>query len=136
MLTFLVFYNFLFSLRFHKLMYFIYYRENITGLPYETGLLQINLNLPIIHAWIHVLKHLEQIAYFFNARHAFIDSWPIQGLCGPKPNRSPEQKKREKDALKDAKQEFQDKASNPEGLNRHSDPKLRIPFRNCFGKKP
>ena len=99
-------------------MYSIYYRENITGLPYETGLLEINLNLPIIHAWIHVLKHLEQIAYFFNARHAYINEWPIQGLCGPKLKRSDEQKAREKKAFKDSKQEFQDKASDPEGLNR------------------
>ena len=87
-------------------------------MPYETGLLQINLNLPILHAWIHVLKHLEQCAYFYNARHAYINEWPIQGLCGPKPQRSPEQKKLEKQALDDAKQEVQDKASNPEGLNR------------------
>ena len=80
--------------------------------------MQINLNLSILHAWIHVLKHLEQCAYHYNARHAYINEWPIQGLCGPKPQRSPEQKKLEKKALEDAKQELQDKASNPEGLNR------------------
>ena len=80
--------------------------------------MQINLNLPILHAWIHVLKHLEQCAYFYNSRHAYINSWPIQGLCGPKPQRSPEQKKREKDAYDKEKQELQDRASNPEGLNR------------------
>ena len=76
------------------------------------------MNLPILHAWIHVLKHLEHCAYFFNARHAYINEWPIQGLCGPKPNRSKEQKIREKEAKEDAKQVFQDEASDPEGLNR------------------
>ena len=80
--------------------------------------MQINLNLPILHAWIHVLKHLEQCAYFYNSRYAYINEWPIQGLCGPKPKRSDEQKTREKEAKENAKQVFQDEASDPEGLNR------------------
>ena len=55
-------------------------REGLTGHPIETGELEIALNIPVLHAHIHSLGHFEHIAFYHNARHAFPNNTPIQGL--------------------------------------------------------
>ena len=56
-------------------------RMGITGIPMESGDLEINQNIPVIHGQLHVLKHLEHIGYTYNARHAFPDpNFPKQGM--------------------------------------------------------
>jgi len=79
-------------------------RLGLTGIPMESGDLDILANIPILHAYIHVLKHLENIAYTFNARHAFEDpSNPKQGMGSCK---SADEKK----AVEKAKFEFMNNA--------------------------
>ena len=79
-------------------------RQGITGIPMESGDLEINANLPILHAYIHVLKHFENIAYTYNARHIFEDpDNPKQGM-GSKKTQD------EKDAVLAAKYEFMNSA--------------------------
>ena len=70
----------------------------MTAHPMDKGELDINLNIPILHAWIHVLKHLENIGFFFLSRFAFPNIIPIQG-AGQKKNKK-EQKKRGKLKIK------------------------------------
>ena len=79
-------------------------RQGITGIPMESGDLEIHANLPILHAYIHVLKHFENIAYTFNARHKFEDpDNPKQGMGTTKTQD-------EKDAVAAAKIDFMNNA--------------------------
>ena len=79
-------------------------RFGITGLPMESGDLEIHANLPILHAYIHVLKHFENIAFTFNARHKFEDPQnPKQGMGTTKTAE-------ETEAVKAAKFEFMNNA--------------------------
>ena len=60
-------------------------RHGITGIPLESGELDIHNNIPVIHAYIHCLKHLEHIGFTYNARHAFEDpNNPKQGMGSSK----------------------------------------------------
>ena len=47
-------------------------RDGITGIPMESGELQINLNLPPVHYYLHVLSDLENTAFTFNARKGIL----------------------------------------------------------------
>lgn len=86
-------------------------RKGITGLSSETGILDIHNNLPIMHAYIHVLKHMEHIGYTFNARWAFEDPEnPKQGMGSKKDEV-------EKWAVKTSKDEFRKNAYDKDGLN-------------------
>ena len=79
-------------------------RQGITGIPTENGDLDIHNNLPILHAYIHVLKHLENIGYTLNARHKFEDPEnPKQGMGTKKT-------KDEKDAVEASKKQFMNNA--------------------------
>ena len=95
-------------------------REGMTAHPMESGELQINLNIPILHAWIHVLKHLENIGFFFNARFSFPNNTPIQGLGQRKQEGSSKKGKTQdqKDAVAASKKAFMEKANKKDGFNR------------------
>ena len=43
-------------------------RFGITGIPLESGDLEINQNLPPVHSYLHVLYHLQNTNFTFNAR--------------------------------------------------------------------
>ena len=79
-------------------------RFGITGIPLEGGDLDIANNIPVIHAYIHVLKHLENAGFTFNARDAFEDPEnPKQGMGTSKT-------KQEKEAVERSKLEFMNNA--------------------------
>ena len=83
----------------------------MTAHPKETGELGINQNLPILHAYIHVLKHMEHIGYTFNARWAFEDPEnPKQGMGSRKDEV-------EKWAVKESKNEYRTNALDKNGVN-------------------
>ena len=95
-------------------------REGMTAHPMETGELDINLNIPILHAWIHVLKHLENIGFFFLSRFAFPNNIPIQG-AGQKKQEGTEKKGKTEDqkkAFTAAKKKFMERANSKDGFNR------------------
>lgn len=86
-------------------------RQGITGIPMEHGDLEINQNLPVLHLYIHILKHFEHIGYTFNARYAFEDpDHPKQGMGTTKTEE-------EKAYVQISKEEFKTKAKDKEGLN-------------------
>ena len=86
-------------------------RFGITGIPLESGDLEINQNIPVIHSGLRILGHFENISFIFNARHAFQDpDMPAQGMGKAKTGF-------EKQAVIDAKAEFMLKAKQKDGFN-------------------
>ena len=92
----------------------------------ESGDLEINQNIPVIHAYLHVLKHLEHIGYTYNARHAFPDpNFPKQGMGTTKTEE-------EKEFVSISKEEFKAQAKDKDGLNLPLDSMSNIDFSKKF----
>ena len=101
-------------------------RMGITNIPLESGVLQINQNIPPVHGLLHVLKHLEHIGYTYNARYAFPDpAYPKQGMGSHKTEE-------EKIFVAISKEEFKAQAKDKNGLNLPLDSMHKTDFSKSF----
>ena len=81
-------------------------REGITHKPMEDGTLQSNMVMPVLHAWLNLLKWNENLAEYFNAQ--FLTASNTIPVRGQGRKKSDDEKK----ALNDSKIAFRDDAKH------------------------
>ena len=90
----------------------------MTAHPMDKGELDINLNIPILHAWIHVLKHLENIG-FFSFQDSLFQTISLSKEKDKKTRRNRKKGKTEdqKKAFTAEKKKFMERADSKDGFN-------------------